>query len=76
MPPNLLVFDFDGVIVDGMSEYWWSARRSCQTLRRGIDLPQETPERFRQLRPWIHHGWEMVLIAALLSEPDGQVSSK
>ena len=71
LPPNLLVFDFDGVIVDGMSEYWWSARRSCQTLRPGIDLPQETPERFRQLRPWIHHGWEMVLIAALLSEPDG-----
>jgi len=71
LPPNLLVFDFDGVIVNGMNEYWWSARRACLRLHPGADLPESAPEQFRQLRPWIHHGWEMVLIAALLSEQVG-----
>ncbi|MEA5411583.1 HAD family hydrolase, partial [Synechococcus sp. BA-120 BA3] len=28
----LLVFDFDGVLVDGMVEYWWSARRAALAL--------------------------------------------
>ncbi|MFN7819100.1 MAG: HAD family hydrolase, partial [Cyanobacteriota bacterium] len=28
----LLVFDFDGVLVDGMAEYWWSARRAALRL--------------------------------------------
>ena len=66
---ELLVFDFDGVIVDGMQEYWWSARRAALSLRPGTALPDAIPDGFRALRPWIHHGWEMVLIAALLSEP-------
>ena len=69
--PNLLVFDFDGVIVDGMREYWWSSRRACLKLLPGADLPESAPEQFGQLRPWIHHGWEMVLIAAMLSEHRG-----
>ena len=71
LPPNLLVFDFDGVIVDGMREYWWSSRRACLKLLPGADLPESAPEQFAQLRPWIHHGWEMVLIAAMLSERRG-----
>ena len=69
--PSLLVFDFDGVIVDGMNEYWWSARRACLQLNPVVDLPESTPPQFRQLRPWIHHGWEMVLSAALISEQRG-----
>ena len=62
----LLVFDFDGVIVDGMQEYWWSASRACRLLPGGPSGPPatEVPDRFRQLRPWVHHGWEMVLQAA------------
>ena len=62
----LLVFDFDGVIVDGMQEYWWSACRACRLLPGGpSESPTpEVPQRFRQLRPWVHHGWEMVLQAA------------
>ena len=71
LSPSLLVFDFDGVIVDGMNEYWWSARRACLQLNPTVDLPESTPPQFRQLRPWIHHGWEMVLIAALISEQGG-----
>ena len=67
----LLVFDFDGVILDGMDEYWSSSRGACLSLLQGVFLPESTPSRFRQLRPWVHHGWEMVLIAALLQESDG-----
>ena len=69
----LLVFDFDGVIVDGMNEYWWSASAACAQLT-GAQPPSSSegvPAAFRALRPWIHHGWEMVLMAALLQERDG-----
>jgi len=71
LTPRLLVFDFDGVIVDGMNEYWWSARHACLRLNPTVDLSESIPPQFRQLRPWIHHGWEMVLIAALISEQRG-----
>ena len=67
----LLVFDFDGVILDGMDEYWSSSRGACLFLLQGVLLPEQTPSLFRQLRPWVHHGWEMVLIAAFLQESDG-----
>ena len=66
----LLVFDFDGVLVNGMPEYWWSARSAAQSLRPGAELPLEAPEAFSQLRPLIHKGWEMVLAALELSRPD------
>jgi len=67
----LLVFDFDGVLVDGMREYWWSARRAAQSLAPGLSLPEEAPAGFAQLRPLIHHGWEMVLMAAELGRAAG-----
>ena len=65
---SLLVFDFDGVIVDGMAEYWWSAWHAARSLDaepQGLS-PDHVPQSFRRLRPWIHHGWEMVLLAAEL----------
>ena len=31
-----------------------------------MSLPRDVPDSFRFLRPWIHKGWEMVLIAAEL----------
>ena len=66
----LLVFDFDGVLVDGMAEYWWSARRSALALRPQCTLPEQAPAGFALLRPLIHKGWEMVLAALELSRPD------
>ena len=54
----LLVFDFDGVIVDGMAEYWWSAWMAAQRLNaepQGLG-PDAVPQGFRRLRPWVHHG--------------------
>jgi phosphoglycolate phosphatase-like HAD superfamily hydrolase len=66
----LLVFDFDGVLMDGMPEYWWSARRAAQRLDPSLVLPEQTPAAFAALRPHIHKGWEMVLVAAALARPD------
>ena len=69
VPAPLLVFDFDGVLVDGMEEYWWSSRRAALELLKDPPqrpLPEAVPLAFRQLRPLIHKGWEMVLVAAEL----------
>ena len=69
-PQPLLVFDLDGVLVDGMPEYWWAARRAAQRLQPDLTLPEEAPSAFATLRPLIHKGWEMVLLAAELGRPD------
>jgi len=70
----LLIFDFDGVIVDGIHEYWWSARKACLRLlglkSDATALPEAIPDSFHQLRPWVHKGWEMVLLAAELVRPE------
>ncbi|MEX1316917.1 MAG: HAD family hydrolase [Synechococcaceae cyanobacterium] len=66
----LLVCDFDGVLVDGMPEYWWSARRAALRLQPGLQLPEQAPSGFARLRPLMHKGWEMVLMAAELTRPD------
>lgn len=70
MTAPLLVFDFDGVLVDGMREYWWSARQAVLELAPELELPEQAPEGFALLRPLIHKGWEMVLMAAELSRRD------
>ena len=75
MTAPLLVFDFDGVLVDGMREYWWSARRAVLALAPAVQLPEQAPEGFALLRPLIHKGWEMVLMAAELSRPDLDLSA-
>ncbi len=63
-----MVVDFDGVIIDGMAEYWWSSRKACidliQKHSAAEALPKVMPEYFRFLRPWVNQGWEMVLLAA------------
>jgi len=71
----LLVFDFDGVLVDGMAEYWWSARRAALALRPQQQLPEQAPPAFSLLRPLIHKGWEMVLAALELSRSDLDLSA-
>ncbi len=80
IPSSLLIFDFDGVIVDGLNEYWWSARKASIKLLGGTsnnaDLPYSVPQTFRELRPWVHHGWEMVLIASEMLRPESLLRLK
>jgi phosphoglycolate phosphatase-like HAD superfamily hydrolase len=68
--PSLLALDFDGVLCDGMSEYFGSAWHACRHLRPSLapDPPRGLAEGFARVRPVIEHGWEMpLLIMALLS---------
>ena len=45
-----------------------SSRKACIELLgnqyHADSLPKDVPKDFRALRPWVHHGWEMVLVAA------------
>ena len=75
----LLVLDFDGVIVDGIKEYWSSSRKTCLNLlspqeKEIIFLPNEIPKNFKAMRPWVHHGWEMVILAAECSYKSSQLN--
>ncbi len=75
----LLIFDFDGVIINGMNEYWTSSRQACINIlgqKINKNLPQQLPKAFKYLRPWVQYGWEMVLIAAELTRSDGYLISE
>ena len=77
----LLVLDFDGVIVDGMKEYWSSSRQTCLNIlspkeKENIDFPNEIPSTFKAIRPWVHHGWEMVILAAECANKTSQLNLK
>jgi phosphoglycolate phosphatase-like HAD superfamily hydrolase len=62
------------VLIDGMPEYWWAARAAALELAaddgQTLSLPETAPAGFAVLRPRIHQGWEMVLMAAELGRPD------
>ena len=78
---SLLVLDFDGVIVDGMTEYWSSSRQAfidliSQNKGKVHFPPTEIPKDFKSIRPWVHHGWEMVLLAAECSNSRSRLNIK
>ena len=65
---KLILFDFDGVIVNGIDEYWFSSKLACKkyliTNSKNIDINKfiEVPKIFVDIRPWVKYGWEMILI--------------
>ena len=65
---ELILFDFDGVIVDGMNEYWHSSLLACKYYLNSTDICSDINTNlkpsnvFISLRPWIKYGWEMVII--------------
>ena len=68
--PNILALDFDGVICDGMIEYFQTAWRTyCQIWKPAETKPDpDLAASFYQVRPAIETGWEMpLLIRALLT---------
>jgi len=66
--PDSIALDFDGVLCNGLAEYFQTA---WKTYQRYWDLPPSLPTasvqaRFVRLRPVIEIGWEMpVLVKAL-----------
>jgi phosphoglycolate phosphatase-like HAD superfamily hydrolase len=62
--PTLLALDFDGVVCDGLLEYFQTAWRSYCHIWLPDDLipPAGLAEQFYQLRPVVETGWEMPLV--------------
>lgn len=66
--PKVLALDFDGVLCDGLREYFQTAWQAYMALWSSTSPtpPPGLAERFYQLRPVVETGWEMpVLIHAL-----------
>jgi len=67
--PTILALDFDGVICDGLPEYFATAWQTYSKiwLPSSQTPPDDLTPQFDRLRPVIETGWEMpVLIRALL----------
>ena len=61
--PNILALDFDGVLCDGMGEYFETSRRTCARAWPWMPVPgDDLLPAFRRLRPVIMTGWEMPLL--------------
>ena len=61
--PDVLALDFDGVLCDGMREYFETSRRTYARAWPDESLPgDELFAAFRRLRPVILSGWEMPLL--------------
>jgi phosphoglycolate phosphatase-like HAD superfamily hydrolase len=66
--PALLALDFDGVICDGLQEYFQTAWKAYCQIWQPLELTptDEVAAAFYPLRPVIETGWEMpVLVRAL-----------
>ena len=65
---KLFLFDFDGVIVDGMNEYWHSCLLAFEKYLNNADLLidqnlyKKVSNTFIEIRPWVKYGWEMLII--------------
>lgn len=79
MPPDIVALDFDGVICDGLVEYFQTAWKAY--CRIWNPTPQTPPrglaERFYPLRPVVETGWEMpvLLRSLLLGSTDEEILS-
>lgn len=67
--PTVLALDFDGVLCDGLKEYFLTSWRAYCTLWQLQDStpPTGLAETFYRLRPVVETGWEMpVLLRAIV----------
>lgn len=65
--PNILALDFDGVLCDGMREYFEASRRTYMHVWPDETAPgEELFSAFRTLRPVVMTGWEMPLLLRAL----------
>ena len=60
---DILALDFDGVLCDGMAEYFETSRRTAAKVWPHDAVPgDEFLPAFRRLRPVVMTGWEMPLL--------------
>jgi hypothetical protein len=61
--PEILALDFDGVLCEGMQEYFETSRRTYRAVWPDDPVPgDELFPQFQALRPVILTGWEMPLL--------------
>ncbi|WP_421654953.1 HAD family hydrolase [Leptothermofonsia sp. ETS-13] len=62
--PTVLALDFDGVLCDGLKEYFQTAWQAYRNLWHLGDQPppEGVAERFYRLRPVVETGWEMPVV--------------
>ena len=77
--PTILALDFDGVICDGLIEYFQTAWKTYRLIWSPASEvpPPGLVEQFYRLRPVIETGWEMpILIRSLLDQiPEAELFS-
>ena len=67
--PNIVALDFDGVLCDGMREYFETSRRAyVKTWPDEVAPGEELFPSFERLRPVITSGWEMPLLLRAIAE--------
>lgn len=67
--PNILALDFDGVLCDGMQEYFETSCRTYHSVWPEEPEPsQDSFPDFSALRPVIMTGWEMPLLLRALAQ--------
>jgi phosphoglycolate phosphatase-like HAD superfamily hydrolase len=65
---TLIAFDFDGVICDGLREYFQTSRRVyCEVWQDDRSDSDDWAEAFYRLRPVVESGWEMPLLIRALA---------
>ncbi len=67
--PTILALDFDGVLCDGLSEYFQTSWRTYSQIwtPESLTPPDDLAPCFYRLRPVVEIGWEMpVLLRALM----------
>lgn len=72
---KILALDFDGVICDGLPEYFHSSRLTYEIIwQKSVNNLEKCQKIFNDLRPIIETGWEMPLIfRAMTMEKDPQI---
>ena len=79
---KLFLFDFDGVIVDGMNEYWHSSLLACEKYLNSNDISidqklyKSISNTFKEIRPWVKYGWEMVIIVHEIVKKENPLNDK
>jgi phosphoglycolate phosphatase-like HAD superfamily hydrolase len=69
-PPGALALDFDGVLCNGLKEYFQAALNAYRRIWSAVDIVQaDTWEpMFERLRPVVETGWEMPLVLKAIQE--------
>lgn len=72
----LIALDFDGVVCDGLIEYFASTKRAYQQIW-SAEVDDSFAETFYRLRPVIETGWEMPILlrALVLGKSEAEIVS-